>query len=130
MVAVVVAGHGRSASGLLSAVEVIVGPQQASAALDLEEGEAPEGFGARLRETAAALDGGEGVLVLADLPGATPFTSAARLTRELPGLAVVAGVNVPMLLEVLTRRAGTALAELAELAEGAGRQGVVRWSAG
>lgn len=70
------------------------------------------------------LDEGEGVLVLADIYGATPF----NLAREgEPGrtLRRVSGVNLPMLLRVLNypdRR----LDDLAEIACEGGRSGVVR----
>jgi mannose/fructose-specific phosphotransferase system component IIA len=41
----------------------------------------------------------------------------------------VAGVNLPMLLEVLMQRDGQSLAEAAATAADAGTRGVVRWSA-
>jgi mannose PTS system EIIA component len=51
----------------------------------------------------AGLDSGEGVLVLTDIFGATPANIAAKLIR--PGrVEVIAGVNLPMLLRVLTYR--------------------------
>ena len=49
------------------------------------------------------VDGGEGVLVLTDIYGATPSNIAAKLV--MPGrIELVAGVNLPMLLRVLTYR--------------------------
>jgi len=51
----------------------------------------------------AAVDEGDGVLVLTDIVGGTPANVAARLIR--PGrVEVVAGVNLPMLLRALTYR--------------------------
>ncbi|MDI3515462.1 MAG: PTS sugar transporter subunit IIA [Gammaproteobacteria bacterium] len=49
------------------------------------------------------VDGGAGVLVLTDIYGATPSNIAAKLIE--PGrVELVAGVNLPMLLRVLTYR--------------------------
>lgn len=49
------------------------------------------------------VDSGEGVLVLTDIYGATPSNIAAKLI--VPGkVELVAGVNLPMLLRVLTYR--------------------------
>lgn len=49
------------------------------------------------------VDGGEGVVVLTDIYGATPCNVATKLIR--PGqVEVIAGVNLPMLLRVLTYR--------------------------
>lgn len=49
------------------------------------------------------VDDGSGVLVLTDILGATPANTAAKLLE--PGrIAGVAGVNLPMLLRVITYR--------------------------
>ena len=48
-------------------------------------------------------DSGEGVVVLTDIYGATPCNVAAKLLQ--PGrVEGIAGVNLPMLLRVLTYR--------------------------
>lgn len=50
-----------------------------------------------------AVDDGQGVLILTDIFGATPSNIAMKLIQ--PGkVEVVAGVNVPMLLRILTYR--------------------------
>jgi mannose/fructose/sorbose-specific phosphotransferase system IIA component len=128
-VAVVLAGHGAMAPGLVSAVEVILGSQEACVAVALADDDSPERFQERLGEAVDGVDGGAGVVVLADLPGATPFSSAARLAHGRSGVEVVSGVNLPMLLEVLTQRDGQSLDEVAATAADAGARGVVRWSA-
>jgi mannose/fructose/sorbose-specific phosphotransferase system IIA component len=128
-VAVLLAGHGAMAPGLVSAVEVILGPQEACVAVALADDDSPERFQERLGEAVDGIDGGAGVVVLADLPGATPFSSAARLAHARSGVEVVSGVNLPMLLEVLTQRDGQSLDEVAATAADAGARGVVRWSA-
>ena len=49
------------------------------------------------------VDEGDGVLILTDILGATPANTAARLLE--PGrVEGIAGVNVPMLLRVITYR--------------------------
>ena len=49
------------------------------------------------------VDGGDGVLLLTDIYGATPSNIAAKLI-EPSRVELVAGVNLPMLLRVLTYR--------------------------
>lgn len=51
-----------------------------------------------LRQTAEQVDQGAGLLILTDLLGGTSFQVARELLRQRPG-AVVAGVNLPMLLK-------------------------------
>lgn len=55
------------------------------------------------RKTMELVDDGEGVVVLTDIYGATPSNIARKLL--LPGrVEGIAGVNLPMLLRVLTYR--------------------------
>lgn len=76
-----------------------------------------------MRPRARDLDGGDGVLVLSDLYGATPCNVANRL----PGLGVhmhcVSGLNLPMLLRVLNYPEQS-LDELAQTAATGGRGGI------
>jgi len=79
--------------------------------------------GARARVD--ALDQGRGVLLLCDIYGASPANLAARLVQ--PGrIEAVAGVNLPMLLRVLTYREQMSLGALAERAVTGACDGVVR----
>jgi mannose PTS system EIIA component len=56
------------------------------------------------KEIVARLDTGDGVLVFSDIYGATPCNLASKLL--VPGrVAVVAGVNLPMLVRAFTYRA-------------------------
>jgi PTS system ascorbate-specific IIA component len=75
------------------------------------------------RAVIAHLDQGGGVLILADMFGATPSNIAMRLC-ELPNVAGVAGLNLPMLLRVITN-ADKPLAELAAIALEGGRDCIV-----
>ncbi len=67
--------------------------------------------------------------VFCDLVGGTPFNQAMLLTESNPKVQVVAGANLPMLLECLTSRDEVACAvDLANRAEEAGRCGVAHLS--
>src|SRR3546814_1201812 len=48
------------------------------------------------------VDGGDGVLVLTDLYGATPSNLAARVARLGPPVRRVSALNLPMLLRVIS----------------------------
>jgi PTS system ascorbate-specific IIA component len=78
----------------------------------------------RARELLKEVDSGSGALVLTDAFGATPGNVAARLAD--PGrVAVLAGVNLPMLLRAVCYRGGE-LAEVAEKALAGGHQGMLQ----
>ncbi|WP_203530697.1 PTS sugar transporter subunit IIA [Thermaerobacter sp. PB12/4term] len=122
---VILVGHGSLPQGMLAAAELILGPQEQVHALGLEPGDSPEVLAGRLESLVAGAE--RGVLVLADLFGGSPANAAARvLMGGSRGVQVVAGLNLPMLLEVLMARLqGVAdAAELARRAAEAGRDGV------
>jgi PTS system ascorbate-specific IIA component len=72
---------------------------------------------------ARELDEGDGVLVLADLYGATPCNIGLSLGSLGVRLRCVSGLNLPMLLRVLNY-AEKPLDELAEIAATGGRGGI------
>ncbi|TAL74770.1 MAG: PTS fructose IIA subunit family protein [Rhodanobacter sp.] len=73
---------------------------------------------------ARALDQGDGVLVLADLYGATPCNIGLSLTSLGVRLRCVSGLNLPMLLRVLNY-AEKNLDELVDIAASGGRSGIL-----
>jgi PTS system ascorbate-specific IIA component len=70
------------------------------------------------------VDGGDGVLVLTDLYGATPANVAARLARLGTPVRRVSGLSLPMLLRVMNY-AELGLDELPAVAAAGARNGVV-----
>lgn len=82
---------------------------------------------AQARALVAEVDSGQGVLVLLDTVGATPGNIASKLA-DANRVAVVAGVNLPMLLRVLCYRENR-LADVVEKALAGGIKGVVQVSA-
>jgi PTS system ascorbate-specific IIA component len=81
----------------------------------------------RARQFAAEIDDGSGVLVLTDVQGSTPGNVAAQLA-ESGRVAVLAGLNLPMLLRTLCYRDGS-LAATAEKALAGATQGVLQIAA-
>jgi PTS system mannose-specific IIA component len=113
-VGVVVVGHGQTASALVRAAEGIIGrPLAGVIAVDAGVGE-----DARLRERlgAAVLDAdhGAGVVLLADMFGASPCACGMRMAAG-HSLAVLAGLNLAMLIKLSTLdRSALAPLEIAE----------------
>lgn len=70
------------------------------------------------------VDGGDGVLLLTDLYGATPANLAARLARLGTPAKRVAGLSLPMLLRVLNYP-DLPLDELQRVAAAGARNGVI-----
>ncbi len=90
----VIVSHGKLANALLDAVECIVGPEKNLVTVS------NEGCGAQLLEErigAVVCDGP--TILFVDMPGGSCFMAAAKIQRTRDELLVLAGVNLPMLLE-------------------------------
>jgi len=72
-------------------------------AADLEYSTAPEAIDALLRKNMQHVDEGDGVLILADVYGATHTNVACRLLAR-GRIELITGVNLPMLLRALNYR--------------------------
>lgn len=77
----------------------------------------------RARQEIADLDRGDGVLVFTDIYGSTPANVATSLYQE-GRVAVVAGLNMPMLVRVFNSPC-LELSELKKRALSGGRDGVI-----
>jgi len=124
VIGIVLISHGPLATGLLKAAEMIAGPQQAVAVLELQLAQEMDQFREEMEQAVARVDGGQGVLIIADLFGGSPANTSAYLLR--PGVDVVCGASLPMLLEVLAMREFQTLPELAATALQAGTSGCLR----
>lgn len=122
MATILLLTHGPLASGLMGSARMILGDQAHAEVLSFEPGQGPEDLTERLRAVCAGADGG--VLCLTDIQGGTPARTAASLVLS-EQIEVVCGVNLPMVLEVLSMSGALSLAELTGLAVSAGRGSVV-----
>nr|MBC7243820.1 PTS sugar transporter subunit IIA [Chloroflexota bacterium] len=120
MVGIVVVCHGAMGDGLLDASRMIVGEQKGVVAVNLREEDSVESLMDRVAAAVEKVNSGDGVLILVDVFGASPFNASARLAMQRDQIEVVSGVSLPMLLEVAVQREGQSLAELVEVAREAG----------
>ncbi len=125
MIGVLVISHEPLGTALIHCTRHIFGrmPTQL-AALDVIPDEDPEKAYEAARGLLARINDGSGVIVLTDLFGATPSRIAARLA-DSRRVIVVAGVNLPMLVRVLTRRKGAEIGELVDSALPASRDALM-----
>jgi len=125
MVGLVLISHGEMGKYVLKSAELIAGAQENIATVSLMHGDSPEGFQEKMLAAIASVNTEEGLLVLSDVGGGTPWITAAVLSRQRK-LECLAGMNLPMLLEILmTRPTGASLQELLELGETSGKAGII-----
>lgn len=128
MIGLVLVSHGSLAEGLLDAAQLINGELQQARAVGLQETEDIDGLVERVAQAADEVDAGEGVLILVDLFGASPFNASARVKLGATGraLEVVTGMNLPMLVELDVQRDGLSLPEAVEMALQIGKDGITQ----
>ena len=131
MIGFILTGHGHFSTGLKSALDMIAGPQPAFEIVPFEEEGAGQ-YGEKLREAVKAMRAEtDGVLIFCDLMGGTPFNQSMMITAEQDNVSVVAGTNLPMLIDiVMSRSDDSAIADLVAEAVEVGKEGVCHMELG
>jgi len=122
MVGMLIVTHGRLGEGLLDAMQMIAGPQEKVDFVSLKEVDSIDELKERILSAVKMLDDGSGVLVFVDMFGASPSNAAAYLLNE--NVEVITGVNLPMLLEIVSFRESSSLQELSANAMTAGVESI------
>ncbi|MEI7188888.1 PTS mannose transporter subunit IIAB [Dickeya dianthicola] len=124
-IAIMLCTHGATAGPLLNTAEMILGEQSNVGWIDFVPGENAEILMEKYQAKLAELDTSEGVLFLVDTWGGSPFNAASRLVNDKKNHEVIAGVNIPMLVETfMARDDNPEFGELVAIAVEAGRAGV------
>jgi PTS system mannose-specific IIA component len=124
MIGIIVITHGKLAEGFLDAARLIVGKQELVVSISLTEEDSVEWLQQQIEEAIVQIDQGDGILLLVDLPGATPFNISAQLALTREKTKVITGVNLPMLLEVMLSREMASFDEAAIIAKDSGVVGI------
>ncbi|WP_426818058.1 PTS mannose transporter subunit IIAB [Winslowiella sp. 2C04] len=124
-IAIVIGTHGWAAEQLLKTAEMLLGDQENVGWIDFVPGENAETLIEKYTARLAELDTSQGVLFLVDTWGGSPFNAASRIVVDKQNYEVIAGVNIPMLVETLMARDDDpAFDELVAVAVETGREGV------
>lgn len=99
MIGLVLVTHGGLAAEFVTAMEHVVGKQEAVAAICIGPDDDMENRRADIAKAIAEVEKGDGVILLTDLFGGTPSNLAISLMQ--PGkIEVIAGINLPMLIRL------------------------------
>jgi len=127
MIGILIIAHGTLGESLIHCASHVMGerPSQLQQ-LGIGTHDDPVALLPQAQQMVRELDQGDGVLVLADIYGATPCNMVGKLL--VPGhVEGVAGVNLPMLVRALTYRNGD-IVRLAEKALSGGKEGVFHFT--
>ncbi|HKN47026.1 MAG TPA: PTS fructose transporter subunit IIA [Candidatus Polarisedimenticolia bacterium] len=122
-VGLVVVTHGELAFELVRAFERIVGPAARRVrALSIGWDDDLQQARLWLQEAIGAADDGGGVLILTDMFGGTATNLSLSFLR--PGIEIVTGVNLPMLIKFANLPAGVPLKEAAGIVKEQGQRAI------
>ena len=121
MIGLVLVTHGQLATEFITAMEHVVGPQDAIEGVCIGPDDDMEARRADIGKAIKAVDKGDGVIILTDLFGGTPSNLAISL-MEGDDIEVIAGINLPMLIRLEGARKSMGVHEAVAAAREAGRK--------
>ena len=120
MIGMILVTHGSLAEQFVEAMEHVVGKQEAIETVCIGPNDDMEKRRGEIAEGIAAVDSGDGVIVLTDLFGGTPSNLAISLLVA-GRVEVIAGINLPMLIRLAGARKCMGVVEAVEAARDAGK---------
>src|SRR6476469_7351223 len=121
MIGLVLVTHGRLAAEFITALEHVVGPQEAIEGICIGPDVDMEGRRGDISDAIQRCDRGKGVIILTDLFGGTPSNLAISLMKS-ENVEVIAGVNLPMLIRLEGARRAMSVRAAVAAAREAGRK--------
>ena len=104
----VLVSHGGLAEGLKTSLAMFAGDKMDQViAVGLKEGKSVDDFAVDFRESISGLTAEDSVLVLADIVGGSPLTTAATVLEEagkLDGALILGGMNLTMALTAVVMK--------------------------
>lgn len=120
MIGLILVTHGRLAEEFVSAMEHVVGPQEAIATICIGPSDDMERRRDEIAKAIRTVDSGEGAIILTDLFGGTPSNLAISLL-DAGRVEVIAGINLPMLIRLAGARKSMPVTDAVSAARDAGK---------
>ncbi|MDI5900170.1 PTS sugar transporter subunit IIB [Streptococcus equi] len=105
-IGIIIASHGKFAEGIHQSGSMIFGEQEKVQVVTFMPNEGPDDLYGHFNNAIAQFDADDEILVLADLWSGSPFNQASRMAGENPDrkMAIITGLNLPMLIQAYTER--------------------------
>jgi len=114
MIGIVVVSHGELAKSLVNTAYLIVGEQKCIIDVTIDASDGPEQIKKKIEYAIKQTNTDDGVLIFTDMLGGSPSISSLSFTDKYK-IEIVAGVNLPMILEAILHREKFNLSRLAKI---------------
>ena len=121
MIGIVIVTHADLAKEFIKALEHVVGKQKLLRAVCINPNDDMDKKRIEIIECVNAVNKGEGVIIATDMFGGTPSNLAISNLKDNE-IEVVAGVNLPMLIKMVSDRKKIKLNELVKISQDSGRK--------
>ena len=124
MIGIVIVTHGQLGEALIEAAEFIIGSRpEALESVSIDLNEKAEELRAKIAQVIKKVKQQDGVLILTDMFGGTPSNLSYSFLEE-GHIEVLAGVNLPILIQADSNRKKMKLAKLAANLETFGKKSI------
>ncbi len=121
MIGILIVSHRQLGEALVDASEFIIGNKpDALESVSIDINESADKLRKKIADGIKKVDRNNGVLILTDMFGGTPSNLSYSFLEE-GRLEVISGVNLPILIKVITLRKDMALTKLAQQLEAFGK---------
>jgi PTS system mannose-specific IIA component len=121
MIGLVIISHGQLAEEFRNAIVHVLGPQENIEVIGIASEEDTDAGRDDLVAAVERADQGAGVIVLSDMFGGTPSNLAISLLNR-KNVEVIAGVNLPMLIKLVSIRSNVSVGQAVIEAQDAGKK--------
>ena len=121
MIGLVLVTHGGLAVELINALEHVVGPQDYIASICIGPDDDVEFCRTEIKKAVGDVGTGSGVIILTDMFGGTPSNLAISV-MDNKNIEVITGINLPMLVKLVSIRSKLDLKEAVTKAQEAGKK--------
>lgn len=117
MIRILITSHGGLAEGMLQSVRMLMGETENLDCVTFSEDMGMEELSEEFEKKITAVSAENQYLILCDIKGGTPFNVVSRFSYKNDNVAVIYGVNLPVLVEAIVRREGETLSKLVDVLE-------------
>ncbi len=123
MIGVLLVSHGKIAESFLQVARDICGEIKGVQAICLPDPLDEKEVLKEIQKACKQIDSGDGVLILTDMFGGTPANLCFSFLED-DVVEVLTGMNLPMILKILSSQEEVGLSELAQIAKDCGRENI------
>jgi len=104
LLGIIVVGHGKFGKGLIDSVNLISGENEYIDYVEFKLEDSPDILEENIKLSVKKMHEYDGILFLTDISGGTPFKTCVLMSQEIENSEVIAGTNLPMLLDVVMKQ--------------------------